>query len=386
MVRRVILPALVVCTLLNADILSHKFELWGCPKPQQQQHNVVCAADVYKMASPSVVLIEVYDDGKVSGSGSGFIVSADGAILTNYHVIAHTKHATVRLANGDAYDDVSVLDIDKRKDIALIEIKAVDLPPLKLGHSSTVQVGDTLYALGNLLGIFQNTLSEGILSAIRQGDGYKYFQLSTPISHGSSGSPVFDTQGQVVGIIEALLEEGQNLNFAIPIDYAAGMLGSLAPRSLESIYEPPEPGQPSASVGAAPGAAAAQPTEALKSDALDYLVQKIGVWAEGDAEKEFGQAYTRRDGVLNGAMVSDVYKYKSPTAGFSDVELSFDRQSGKLVAAYLYPQSLVAWQTIRGKLGSHYMKRKVHMYIYQMGQHQTVLVDSGGNVVSFGVW
>jgi S1-C subfamily serine protease len=86
------------------------------------------------MAGPSVVLIETYgDDGKVSGSGSGFLVSADGQILTNFHIIAHTKRATVRLANEDAYDYVGFLDVDKRKDIALLKIKAVNLPYLRLG-------------------------------------------------------------------------------------------------------------------------------------------------------------------------------------------------------------------------------------------------------------
>lgn len=74
-------------------------------------------------------LIETYgEDGKVSGSGSGFLVSADGQILTNFHVIAHSKRATVTLTNQDAYDSVGVLDVDKRKDIALLKIKAVNLP------------------------------------------------------------------------------------------------------------------------------------------------------------------------------------------------------------------------------------------------------------------
>src|SRR6202008_670486 len=137
--------------------------------------------EIYKAAGPSVVLIETYgDDGKVSGSGSGFLVSADGKILTNFHVVVHTKRATVRLANEDAYDSVEVLDVDKRKDIVLLKIKTVDLPCLKLGHSNSAQVGDKLYTLGNPLGVFQNTLSEGLLSGIRQMDGHKMFQLSAP--------------------------------------------------------------------------------------------------------------------------------------------------------------------------------------------------------------
>src|SRR4051812_223883 len=116
------LGALLVCLSLNICLA------------QSQTGTNGLAGEIYKKTSPAVVLIEAYDDkGEVASAGSGFIVSSDGKILTNYHVIAHTKRATVRLANKDAYDTVEVLDIDKRKDIALLKIKAVDLPTLSLG-------------------------------------------------------------------------------------------------------------------------------------------------------------------------------------------------------------------------------------------------------------
>jgi len=118
-----------------------------CSQAIQPQEKA--AGEIYRLSGPSVVLIEMYgDDGKVSGSGSGFLVSSDGRILTNFHVIVHTKRATVKLANGDAYDSVTVLDVDKRKDIALLKIKAVNLPYLRLGHSFSAEVGDKLYTLG----------------------------------------------------------------------------------------------------------------------------------------------------------------------------------------------------------------------------------------------
>jgi serine protease Do len=193
-------------------------------------------AALYKQASPSVVLIEIYDSkGEVSAKGSGFLVSPEGAILTNYHVVAHTKRATVRLANEDAYGTVEVIEIDKRKDIALIKIKGFGLPFLKLGRSQDVEVGETVYSLSNPLGVFQNTLNEGIVSGIRPGDGYKYFQISAAISHGSSGGPIFNSKGEVIGIAVATIEEGQNLNFAVPIDYARGMVLEMASVPLLSI-------------------------------------------------------------------------------------------------------------------------------------------------------
>ena len=199
------------------------------------------AGDIYKKASPAVVLIETYDEkGGVNATGSGFLIAADGRILTNFHVIHHTKRATVRLADGDAYDDVSVLDVDKRKDIALIKIKAVDMPFLLLGKSSAVDVGDAVYILGNPLGVFQNTLSNGIVSGIRAGDGYKFFQVTAPISHGSSGGPIFNASGEVIGLAVSTVSEGQNLNFAVPTDYAKGMLNSSQPQPLAAFYEPEE--------------------------------------------------------------------------------------------------------------------------------------------------
>ncbi len=359
--------------------------------------------DIYKMSSPAVVLIETYgEDGKVSAAGSGFLVSANGKILTNYHVIAHTKRATVTLANEDAYDSVEVIEIDKRKDIALLKIKAVNQPFVKIGHSGGAQVGDKLYTLGNPLGVFQNTLSDGILSGIRQMDGYKLFQISAPISHGSSGSPVFNSSGEVIAIVEATLSEGQNLNFAIPVDYAAGMLDSTQTRSLESIYEPEAPEKAADSKPAtsnAPAATAMQPasapvpSQAMKTDLITYVSTKMGVWTKEDAEVELGPSVDRRDGVFNNAVVSDIYKYNTSFSTFGTVELSISRSTNKLVAAYLYYRNVVSWEDVRQKIGKDYKKVKLPKgqpgegYLYQFGARQLyVLVDSAHNVRSVGVW
>jgi S1-C subfamily serine protease len=229
---RQIFTVLFFCTILLAQ--SH---------PEAQSKAATPAGEIYRKASPAVVLIQTYDEkGNAKAAGSGFLIGADGKILTNHHVIAHSRRATVRLANGDAYDWVEVLDMDKRRDIALIKIRAVGLPFLSLGESKSVDVGDPVFSLSTPLGLLQNTLSDGIVSGIREGDGYRYFQVTAPISHGSSGGPIFNVKGEVIGIAVATISEGQNLNFAIPIDYAKGMLASSAqPKPLAAVYEP-EPG------------------------------------------------------------------------------------------------------------------------------------------------
>ena len=189
---------------------------------------------VYEKAAPAVVFIQV--DHAVMGSG--FLVSPDGKIVTNLHVIARSKKATVRLDNGDAYDDVQVLDCDKRKDIAILKIKAVDLPFLKLGKSAHEEIGATVYTISNPVG-YQNTLSQGLISSVRARDGFHVLQITAPISHGSSGGPLLNAKGEVIGITSALDDKGQNLNFAIPVDYARGLLASSSEAHiLASGYDP----------------------------------------------------------------------------------------------------------------------------------------------------
>jgi hypothetical protein len=357
------------------------------------------ASEIFKHAGPSVVLIQTYDDaGNVAGAGSGFVIAPDGRILTNFHVIAHTKRATVRLENDDAYDKVYVLGVDRRKDIALLKIDAVNLVPLKLGNSSISQIGEKVYTLGTPLGFLQNTLSEGLLSGIRQMDGYKMFQLSAPISHGSSGGPVLNASGEVIGIVDATVEEGQNLNFAIPIDYAAGMRNARELQYLADFYEPEKkeviekaPSPASEATAKPASAPTLMPSAALKQDAASYLANKMGIWTLEDSEIELGTPLDRRDGIANGAVFSDIYKFASPEPRFASIELSVNRNDHKVRAAYFYYAGAVAWKSLEARLGKNYTRQKAAngrpIYIYQFQGHTVaVLVDSANNVYNLGVW
>jgi TPR repeat protein len=216
-----------------------RFDLLACLSLLFGSQPALAPGVIYKQSLPSVVLIRTYlPDGKGSMQGSGFIVSTDGKIVTNYHVIQCGRQATVTLQNGDAYDNVQVLDVDARKDIALVKIKALDLHPIRLGNSTAVQVGDPVYALGNPMGL-TDTLSEGIISGIRQQTGYKVLQVTAPYTHGSSGGPLLNAKGEVIGITSLVFGGGGNLNFAIPIDYARPMILSPGePKSLATVYNP----------------------------------------------------------------------------------------------------------------------------------------------------
>jgi len=346
------------------------------------------AQDIYKMASPSVVKIETCDDdGNFTKSGSGFLVNSDGRILTAFHVIAHTKRAKVTLANHDVYDPVYVLDVDRARDIAFLKIKAVNLPYLKLGRSASVQVGNKLFAIGNPFGL-ENTLSEGLLSGIRQVD-YKLFQLSAPVSPGSSGGPVLTTQGEVIGIVQAQFEEGQNLNFAIPIDYAAVLLEARELRSLADYYTP-EPKQPPQQPPKQEESAV-KPTASIEYDTISYVASKIGLWTKEDAEAELGKPFGRRDGIAGGVVCCDIFRYYSPTNTFSSIELSIHRGSKKVVAVYFYYSAPASWKNIEQTLGRDYSRTKLpggqldYLYNYQ-GHQLSIMVDSANTVHSVAIW
>src|SRR5579859_5036609 len=357
---------------------------------------VTNAADLYKSASPSVVLIEVYNSkGEVSGKGSGFLVSADGAILTNFHVVEHTKQATVRLANDDAYDTVEVIEVDKRKDIALIKIKGFGLPFLKLGRSQDVAVGETIYSLSNPLGVFQNTLSQGIVSGIRPGDGYKYFQISAPISHGSSGGPIFNSRGEVIGIAVATIEEGQNLNFAVPIDYARGMVLSMgSPRPLASIYEPePEKAADTAKVSAGQPVATATSnvvvSDEMKKSSYWYIESKLNIWTRKEADAELGAPVRDRDAVdEKNRPVGKIYAYNDPTKLLREIELNFNSQTQKLVAIYGYPWDFT-WAQCKALWGDKVRTTKnsngTRFHSYK-DRNLHVLVNADDKVINFGSW
>ena len=161
----------------------------------------------------SVVYIEVaFGDGK-GASGSGFIISPDGRIVTNYHVIDGAASGKVVFNDGTTLTDIKVLGWDKEGDLAIIKVPGMALPAVTMGNSDTAQIGEAVVAIGSPLGL-QNTVSTGIISARREG----YLQTTAPISHGSSGGALFNMMGQVIGITSAGIEEGANLGFAIPIN------------------------------------------------------------------------------------------------------------------------------------------------------------------------
>src|ERR1700686_2281366 len=185
---------------------------------------------LYEKSAPSVVLITTVDSAGHASQGSGVVIKPDGIIATNYHIISDATAARIQLNNGDIYDDVSILDTDERKDIASLRIKAINLPVLPIADSDAVRIGATVYAIGAPRGL-NGSLSSGIVSALRNANedspklsGFRIIQFTAPISPGSSGSPMIDETGKLVGLVFAARVDGQNLNLAVPVNYIVPLI------------------------------------------------------------------------------------------------------------------------------------------------------------------
>jgi S1-C subfamily serine protease len=160
--------------------------------------------------------------------GSGFIISQDGLVITNKHVVSDTDSDYEVLTNDNKKYPVDKIYRDPLNDLAILKINASGLTPLKLGDSSTVKLGQLAIAIGTPLGEFRNTVTSGIISGLGRGisAGSPYeesvekldnvIQTDAAISPGNSGGPLLNSSGQVVGINTAVASQGQNIGFAIP--------------------------------------------------------------------------------------------------------------------------------------------------------------------------
>lgn len=167
-------------------------------------------------ARESIVVISSEDrEGEESGVGTGFVVGENGIIATNFHVIGQHRGFSVRFSDGRKFSPVAILARDEKRDLALVKIDAEGLPALTLGDSATLKPGQSLFALGNPLGL-EFSVSRGVLAATRDVEGVDMIQLAMPIEPGSSGSPVMDMEGRVCGVIA--IKSGAAMGFAVPVN------------------------------------------------------------------------------------------------------------------------------------------------------------------------
>lgn len=171
--------------------------------------------------------------------GSGVIISEDGYILTNNHVIKDATIIKVRLYKSKEDIEATVVGKDPKIDIALLKINRNNLPFAKLGDSDKMEVGDWVIAIGNPFGL-SHTVTKGIISAkgrvIGSGPYDDFIQIDAPINFGNSGGPLFNLQGEIIGINTAIIAGGQNIGFSIPINMIRTILPQLKKGVVERAY------------------------------------------------------------------------------------------------------------------------------------------------------
>jgi len=213
----------------------------------KEEEDVAAVAD---KVAPSVVSILTttqarsfsYYAGEQQGAGTGIIISKDGYILTNNHVIDGANDVTVVSADGTTYDNVKIIGRDPLNDVAFLKIGNVsDLPAAQLGDSKSVRIGQKVVAIGNALGQYQNTVTSGIISGTGRSveaslDGTDtgdtesltdLIQTDAAINSGNSGGPLVNLAGQVIGINTAIASDANSVGFVIPISSTKGVIASV---------------------------------------------------------------------------------------------------------------------------------------------------------------
>lgn len=212
-------------------------------------------ASVASKVAPSVVSIvtkaqaaSFYGIQTQEGAGTGIIVSSDGYVLTNKHVIQDSQSVSVVTSDGVTHSDVKVVGTDPLNDVAFLKINgASNLKVAELGDSSSIRIGQKVVAIGNSLGQYQNTVTSGIISgtgrpvSAQSGDSVEtltdLLQTDAAINPGNSGGPLTNLAGQVIGINTAVAEDAQGIGFSIPINATKGSLKSvLATGKVERAY------------------------------------------------------------------------------------------------------------------------------------------------------
>jgi len=274
--RRLLLGASIVVAACGANTRN------GTSGPSRG--SPLTAKDIVKQSSPAIVFVEV-GDGDQRATGTGFILDQSGLIATNLHVVRGNTAIKVKLYGGDVYTVEQIAGFNEGRDLAVLRIKpAKALPTVKLGDSDAMSAGDQVVTIGNPLGVFDYSVSSGLLSQIRpictaamvsfavahharleelvakaraqrvglagltesERDEFgkllctqelTYFQISAPISQGSSGGPLFNQAGEVVGITTAIISAGQNINLAIPGNYLKAIIAKPTAMSLDEFAQ-----------------------------------------------------------------------------------------------------------------------------------------------------
>lgn len=209
------------------------FQAAGELKPLGEKPNELSGEQLAANTKASIVVIHhTGREGKRDGLGAGFVLSSDGLIATNLHVIGDGRPITVQLSDGTKHEVTTIHASDRSHDLALIKIDAKNLKPLPLADSDSLKTGQAIAALGHPQGL-EHSIVTGVLSGRREIDGIRMLQVAMPIEQGNSGGPVLDLQGRVVGIVTMKSLITANLGFAVPVNSLKPLLAKPNPVPMD---------------------------------------------------------------------------------------------------------------------------------------------------------
>jgi S1-C subfamily serine protease len=210
------------------------------PSPPQQ----LTTAQIAEKATPSVVVVENFnEDGEKAGQGSGYVFSGDGVVITNYHVIRGARSLNVKVPGNEPYRVDSVIGYEIDHDVAALQVAGGSLPALTTETIEEPKVGDRVVAIGAPLGL-ENTVTEGIVSALRNSGTMHIIQTTASISPGSSGGPLLNEYGKVIGLTTSTVRDGQSLNFVVSAKHISELLSRKQPMSLEEMLSQTQVSEP----------------------------------------------------------------------------------------------------------------------------------------------
>lgn len=209
---------------------------------QEPIKTVLTVPELVKQKASSVVNISTFDaSGKADKQGSGFVVDSSGTIVTAFHMLRGAVSVAVKTHDGEIYDSIDIVQYDVRRDLAVVRIRPYrPLQPIPFAGDDELTIGENAAAISNPQGL-DASVSAGIVSGYRQADGFRLIQTTAPVSPGSSGGPLFNMTGNVIGMVASQIDssQGQNLNFAVPVIYIRTLLkadrNSISLRDLGRI-------------------------------------------------------------------------------------------------------------------------------------------------------
>src|SRR5262249_35638950 len=206
---------------------------WAAAPPRAVADKDLSVEEMARVVRPSACVITVSGAEQDESRATGFVISPDGLIATNQHVVGEGRAIAVELADGSRHNVTEVYAFDRKNDLAIIRIDAKNLPCLPLGDATLLRDGQAVVAMGNPKGLKYSVVA-GVVSGRRAVEGRSMIQVAIPIEPGNSGGPLLDRRGRVVGLLTIKSLVTDNLGFAMPINALRPLIAKPSPVAMSA--------------------------------------------------------------------------------------------------------------------------------------------------------